>query len=54
MFEPKVLLEAQGWRAERESSAAFFYNFAPWIAPEVYLHIVFKPANKEALNEMET
>jgi hypothetical protein len=37
---------------ERESSAASFYNLAPWIAPQAYLHIVFKPADKEALNEI--
>jgi hypothetical protein len=44
------ILAAQGWRVERESGTAFFYNFAPWIAPKAYLHIVFRGASTEALD----
>lgn len=52
MLQLNKALEEQGWRRERESSAATFYNFTPWIAPQAYLHIVFKPADKTALNEV--
>ena len=52
MLHLKAAVEAQGWRKERESSAASFYNLAPWIAPQAYVHIVFKPADKAALNEV--
>lgn len=54
MLQLKKALEVQGWRQERESSAASFYNLAPWIAPQAYLHIVFKPADKAVLNEVGT
>jgi hypothetical protein len=46
------ILEAQGWRVERESGTAFFYNFAPWIAPKAFLHIVFRGASTEALDDV--
>jgi hypothetical protein len=46
------ILEAQGWRIERESGTAFFYNFAPWIAPKAYLHVVFRGASPETLDEV--
>ncbi len=52
MLELKKILEAQGWCVERESETAFFYNFAPWIAPKAYLHIVFKGADGKLLNEV--
>jgi hypothetical protein len=52
VLELNKALEAQGWSMERESSVASFYNFAPWIAPQAYLHIVFKPADKEVLKEI--
>ena len=52
MIDFSKILAAQGWRVERESSTAFFYNFAPWIAPEAYLHIVFRGASKDALDEV--
>lgn len=52
MFDLKGILEAQGWSIERESGTALFYNFAPWIAPKAYLHIVFKGASPEALDEV--
>jgi len=51
VMELKKALEAQGWRQERVSGAATFYNFAPWIAPQAHLHIVFKPADRATLNE---
>jgi hypothetical protein len=51
-LEIKAILEAQGWRMERESGTAFFYNFAPWIAPKAYLHIVFREAATDALGEI--
>lgn len=46
----REILEAQGWKLERESSTAYFYNHAPWVAPFAYLHIVFKGAERGALN----
>jgi hypothetical protein len=46
------ILKAQCWRVEKESGTAFFYNFAPWIAPKAYLHIVFKGADTEALDDV--
>jgi hypothetical protein len=49
MLELKQILEEYGWTLERESGTAYFYNFAPWIAPNAYLHIVFKGANKHSL-----
>ena len=52
VLELKNALEAQGWRQERESSVACFYNFAPWIAPQAYLHVVFKPADRVTLGEI--
>lgn len=52
MLELKKTLEAQGWRQEKESNAACFYNFSPWIAPQAYLHIVFKPADRVTLREI--
>ena len=48
----KKALEDQGWKVERESGTALFYNFAPWIAPQAYLHIVFKGADHTALSEV--
>ena len=45
------ILTAQGWKAERNSDSASFYNHAPWVAPLAYLHILFKPAPKLALEE---
>lgn len=35
-----------------ESDTAFFYNSAPWIAPKAYLHIVFRGASTDALDEV--
>jgi hypothetical protein len=52
MLDLRVLLESQGWTLERESKTAFFYNFAPWIAPKAYLHIVFKGADPSALEHL--
>lgn len=45
------ILTSQGWSLERESDTASFYNHAPWVAPQAYLHIVFKPASDAALSE---
>jgi hypothetical protein len=50
--EIKKVLDAQGWRQERESSTALFYNFAPWIAPQAYLHVIIKPADIATLSEI--
>ena len=36
---------------ERESETAFFRTHVPWIGPQAYLNIVFKPAPEEALAE---
>jgi len=52
MVDIKRVLEEQGWKLERESGTAFFFNFAPWIAPKAYLHIVFREADPSALNEV--
>lgn len=49
----RVSVRAPGARSlARESSTARFYNLAPWIAPQAYLHIVFKPADMAALDEV--
>ncbi len=48
----KKILKDQGWKLERESGTAFFFNHAPWIAPKAYLHIVFKGAAPSALNDV--
>jgi hypothetical protein len=52
MVDIKKALEGQGWKLERESGTAFFYNFAPWVAPKAYLHIIFKGASASALSEV--
>lgn len=52
MVDIRTILEEQGWKIERESGTAFFYNFAPWIAPKAYLHIVFRGANASDLAEV--
>jgi hypothetical protein len=33
----------------RESEGAFFRTHAPWVGPEAYLNIIFKPAPKDVL-----
>lgn len=35
---------------DRETDTAFFHTHVPWVAPEAYLHIVFKPAAASALS----
>jgi len=35
---------------DRESEMAFFRTHVPWEAPEAYLNIVFKPAQKQTLS----
>jgi hypothetical protein len=45
------MLKSQGWKVERESGTAYFYNHAPWVAPLAYLHILFKGATKRALSD---
>jgi hypothetical protein len=47
-----IALESQGWTVERESTTAYFYNRATWVAPMAYLHILFKGAQAEVLNEV--
>lgn len=34
---------------DRESEMAFFQTKVPWVAPEAYLNIIFKPAPADAL-----
>jgi hypothetical protein len=36
-------------REDRESSVAWFKTLVPWVAPEAYFHIVFKPAPPKLL-----
>src|ERR1700679_2382675 len=52
MVDIKNTLEEQGWKLERESGTAFFFNHAPWIAPKAYLHVVFRGASPSALSEV--
>ena len=51
MIKINGILESQGWKVERKSGTALFYNHAPWVAPLAYLHIVFKGSTKAALRE---
>ena len=37
---------------DRESETAFFMAHVPWVAPEAYFHIVFKPAPSAALADL--
>jgi hypothetical protein len=39
---------------DRESEAAFFLTNVPWVAPQAYLNIIFKPAPTDALNHVKT
>ena len=39
---------------DRESKVAFFRTHVPWVAPEAYLNIVYKPAQKKVLAEVAT
>lgn len=34
---------------DRETDVAYFRTHVPWVAPEAYLHIVFKPAPERVL-----
>ena len=35
---------------DRESEVAFFHTHVPWVAPEAYLNIIFKPAAPDVLS----
>jgi len=35
---------------DRESEVAFFHTHVPWVAPEAYLNIIFKPAPSDVLS----
>jgi len=48
----RKILKDQGWKLEHESSTAYFYNHVPWVAPQAYLHIVFKGADRYGLREV--
>ncbi len=48
------VLADQGWAVEKESASASLYNHTPWVAPEAYLHWLFKPATPRALEETRT
>jgi len=37
---------------DRESEAASFHTHVPWIAPDAYLNIIFKPAPPDILSSM--
>jgi hypothetical protein len=37
---------------DRESDAAFFRTHVPWVAPEAYLNIIYKPADKNVLADV--
>jgi len=39
---------------DRESETAFFIAHVPWVAPEAYFHIVFKPAPSVALADLSS
>jgi hypothetical protein len=51
VLQLRQILESQGWKMEREGGTACFYNHAPWIAPLAYVHIVFKGASEQALDD---
>jgi len=34
---------------DHESQTAFFRTHVPWVAPEAYLHMIFKPAARDVL-----
>jgi len=36
----------------RESDVAFFHTHVPWVAPDAYLNIIFKPAAGEVLSDV--
>jgi hypothetical protein len=52
MVDIKGILKDQGWKIERESGTAFYFNFAPWVAPKAYLHTVFREADAPVLQEI--
>ena len=56
--EPPVnlaeLLADQGWAVAKESASASLYKHTPWVAPEAYLHWLFKPVTPRALEETRT
>ncbi len=39
---------------DHESDVAFFQTHVPWIAPEAYLNIIFKPAPPDVLSNVGT
>jgi len=39
---------------DREGETAFFIAHVPWVAPEGYLHVIFKPAPSAALTDLSS
>lgn len=49
MFDLSSMLSKFEPVKDRESEVAFFRTHVPWVAPEAYLNIVYKPAERAAL-----
>ena len=47
------ILDDAGWTIERKNDVAVFYNRAPWLGDQAYVHIVYAPATTEALQEVD-
>lgn len=39
---------------DRESETAFFMAHVPWVAPEAYFHIIYKPAPSATLRDLSS
>lgn len=43
------LIPSAGSANDRETNVAYFRTHVPWVAPQAYLHIIFKPASERFL-----
>lgn len=41
-------------REDHESSHAWFRTLVPWVAPEAYLHIIFKPPRRALIDTVDS
>src|SRR5437870_1888415 len=49
-----LLTALEGFRShnDRESTTAWFRTLVPWVGPEAYFNIIYKPASPDLLSEV--